>query len=136
MRTHTHELRALKDWVERFLQRTHNSRRSDNEMQDIIADLETYSACYFDLVRQSTVHSVELGRVQALLWNDFINLFQRLFTIHEKTQSTVDLVEVTEAPRSLSLPALAQPYPLSVTVVYRLPACCRNKQESPPKTRP
>ena len=93
MRTHTHELRALKDWVERFLQRTNHSRRSDTEIQDIIADLETYSACYFDLVRQSTVHSVELGRVQALLWNDFINLFQRLFTIHERTQSEVDLVE-------------------------------------------
>jgi len=93
MRTHTHELAALKSWVQRFLERNRSSKHSDNEMQDIIADLETYSACYFDIVRQSTVHSVELGRVQALLWNDFINLFQRLFTVHERTQSTVDHVE-------------------------------------------
>merc|ERR1712166_29011 len=62
MRTHTHELRSLKDWVTRFLQRNKSTTRPDNELQDILGDLETYSTFYFDLVRQSTVHSVELGR--------------------------------------------------------------------------
>jgi len=91
IRTHTHELRNLKDWVQRFLKRNASSNRSSStDLQDIIADLETYSSFYFDLVRQATVHSVELGRVQALLWNDFVSLFQRLFTLHERTQTMVD----------------------------------------------
>ena len=29
--------------------------------------------------------------MQALLWNDFVGLFQRLFTVHEHTQTQVDL---------------------------------------------
>jgi len=90
LRTHVHELGSLKDGVRRYLEKkAYSSKAKSTDIEDIMADLETYSAFFADLVRQASVHSVELGRVQVMIWNDFVGLFQRLIKLQDETESKV-----------------------------------------------
>lgn len=87
-----HEVKELQAWASRYLRRNNHRRgKTSDDLKTIVGELQMYAQCYFDLIRQCTVHSPELGHLQAMLWNDFVGLFQRLFSLHESHQTEIDM---------------------------------------------
>lgn len=87
-----HEVKELQAWASKYIRRNNHRRgRNSDSLKTIVGELQMYAQCYFDLVRQCTVHSPELGHLQTILWNDFVGLFQRLFALHETNQTEIDM---------------------------------------------